>query len=204
MESLPQLSSHNPLILILGLVTAAGLTGVAYLGLHVARGGDTVEARRQFGVVFGIIGISAVGGFAQLLLTDWAGFPAGHYSELFGVSAGLFAFVMTTVGVLFVCGWSLRPLAWASLAIGAFLLQGARAVLAFDLTRNPTMTFILWLSAGLAAIGMVPYAYAGERQRRQLAWAGAVVLGAMTVAAAVTGIAGFYNHIEDIVTATRG
>lgn len=204
MQSLPQLSSHNPLIVILGLVTAAGLAGVAYLGLYVARGRDTLEVRRQFGAVFGIIGLSAVGGFAQLILTDWAGFPAGHYSELFGVSTGLFAFLLTTAGVLLLAGWDLKPLAWPSLAMGAFLIQGARAVLAFDLTRNPPMTFVLWLAAGLAAIGMLPFAYASEEQRRRLAWLGVIVLGAMTIAAATTGVVGFYGHIEDIIAQAQG
>ncbi|GIU93148.1 MAG: hypothetical protein KatS3mg011_2054 [Acidimicrobiia bacterium] len=193
------LSSHNPLILILALVTAAGAAGAAYLGVYVARGKDGPEVRKQFGALFFLIGLFALGGFAQLVLTDWAGFPAGHYSELFGVSTGLFSFLLIVAGFLLYNDMSLAPLSWASALIGLYLLQGARAVLAFDLTRNPPLTFLMWLAAGLAALGMLPYAYVGEETRRRLAWAGVVVLGLMTVAAAVTGIAGFYGHIEEIV-----
>ncbi len=45
------LSSHNPLILILGLVAAAGVTDAVYL-LYVARGKETPEIRKQFGALF--------------------------------------------------------------------------------------------------------------------------------------------------------
>ncbi|GAP62134.1 putative membrane protein [Ardenticatena maritima] len=192
------LSSHNPLILILALVTAAGAAGAAYLA-YVAMGKETPEIRKQFGAIFFITGLFSLGGFAQLILTDWAGFPAGHYSELFGVTTGLFSFMLIIAGFLLYNNMSLTALAWPSAVIGLYLLQGARAVLDFDLTRRPTVTFILWLAAGLASIGMLPYAYANEENRRKLAWLGVIVLVVMAAAAALTGVLGFYGHIEEVV-----
>lgn len=192
------LSSHNPLILILGLVAAAGVTGAVYL-LYVARGKETPEIRKQFGALFFIIGLFSLGGFVQLIWSDWAGFPAGHYTELFGVTTGLFAFMLLSAGFFLYTGLGLHALAWPSVLLGLYLIQGARAVLEFNLTRNPPMTFVLWLAAGLASIGILPYVYAGESNRQKLAYAGAVVLAVMALAAFITGFFGFYGHIESVI-----
>ncbi len=192
------LSSHNPLILILGLVAAAGLTGVVYL-VYVARGQETPELRKQFGLLFLIIGVFALGGFVQLIWSDWAGFPAGHYTELFGVTTGLFSFMLIVAGLLLLLNMDLRALSWPSVVIGLFLLQGTRAVVDFQLTRNPPLTALLWLSAGVASIGMLPFSYSRENTRRYLAYAGVVVLAVMTLAAFLTGFKGFYGHIASIV-----
>lgn len=192
------LSSHNPLILILGLVAAAGVTGAVYL-LYVARGKETSEIRKQFGALFFIIGLFSLGGFVQLIWSDWAGFPAGHYTELFGVTTGLFAFMLLSAGFFLYTGLGLHALAWPSVLLGLYLIQGARAVLEFNLTRNPPMTFVLWLAAGLASIGILPYVYASESNRQKLAYAGAVVLAVMALAAFITGFFGFYGHIESVI-----
>jgi putative membrane protein len=191
------METYNPLVLVLALVAVAGASGVVYL-LKVARGSDGPVLRREFGLLFLAVGIFSLGGFIQLLWTDWAGFPAGHFTELFGVTSGLFAFLMIMAGLNFIIGLELRALAWASALIGLFLLQGARAVLDFEMTRSPFMTFILWLSAGLASIGMLPYAYL-DKQRQTLAYLGAAALGIMALAALVTGLAAFYDHIAQVV-----
>lgn len=192
------LSSHNPLILILGLVTAAGVAGAVYL-VYVAQGKETPELRRQFGALFFAIGLFSLGGFVQLVWSDWAGFPAGHYTELFGVTTGLFSFMLIMAGFYLFTGLDLRALAWPSALIGLFLLQGARAVLDFQLTRNPPVTFVLWLTAGLASIGMLPFTYARDDMRRNLAYLGAIVLLVMALAAFITGVNGFYGHIAEVI-----
>jgi putative membrane protein len=192
------LSSHNPLILILGLVTAAGAAGAAYM-LYVAQGKETPEIRKEFGALFFLIGLFSLGGFVQLIWSDWAGFPAGHYTELFGVTTGLFSFMLLAAGFYLYSGLDLRALAWPSVLLGLYLIQGARAVITFGLTRNPPVTFVLWLAAGLASIGMLPFAYAKDSTRRTLAYAGALVLAVMALAAFVTGFAGFFGHIAEVV-----
>lgn len=95
------MSSHNPLVLILAWVTAAGVAGAVYL-YYVAAGRETAELRKSFGALFFALGLFSLGGFVQLIWSDWAGFPAGHDSELFGTSTGLFSrmLVMTSVGML--------------------------------------------------------------------------------------------------------
>jgi putative membrane protein len=192
------METYNPLVMVLALVAVAGASGVIYL-LKVARGKDSPELRREFGLIFLAVGVFTLGGFAQLIWTDWAaGRPVDHFTELFGVTSGLFAFVMIMAGLNFLLGFELRALAWPVLLVGLFLLQGARAVLDFELTRSPQMTFLLWFSAGLASIGMLPYAYF-EKQRKNLAYLGAVALALMTLAAFITGINAFYGHIERLV-----
>jgi len=189
------MQTYNPLVLILALVAVAGASGVAYL-LQVARGKDSPALRRQYGLFFLVIGVLSLGGFVQLLWTEWhAAFR--QFTELFGVTTGLFALVMILAGLYLVLGMDLKALAWPGVLVGLFLLQGARAVLDFELTRNPAMTFLLWLSAGLASIGLLLYAYL-EAYRKPLAYLGAAVLGLMTLAAFVTGVNAFYGHIEAV------
>lgn len=192
------LSTHNPLVLILGLVTAAGVAGVVYL-LYVALGRETPEIRKQFGALFFVDGLFALGGFIQLVWSDWAGFPAGHYTELFGTATGLFAFMLIMAGFYLYTGMDLRALSWPAVFIGLYLLQGARAVLDFQLTRNPMLTFLLWLAAGLASIGILPYSYAKDNTKRYLAYAGIVVLAVMALAAFLTGVNAYYGHIAEVI-----
>ncbi len=192
------LSSHNPLVLILALVTAAGVAGAVYL-YAVATGRETADVRKSFGALFFALGVFSLGGFVQLIWSDWAGFPAGHYSELFGTSTGLFSLMLIMAGFYLYTGLDLRMLAWPAAAMGLFLLQGARAVVDFGLTRNPPVTFALWLSAGLASVGMLPYAYSQGGARRTFAILGVIVLLVMALAALITGALAFYGHIAEVV-----
>lgn len=195
---MPDLSSHNPLITILALVTAAGVAGAAYM-VYVARGKDSPELRKEFGVIFFAIGLFSLGGFVQLIWTDWSGFPAEQYSELYGTTTGVFAFMLIVAGFLLYQGMNLRALAWPAALMSLFILQGSRAVLDFQLTKSPTATFVLWLAAGLAGLGLLPFSYTEGSARQKWAYAGAVVLGIMALAAAVTGVGGFYGHIASAV-----
>lgn len=54
------MGSYNPLVFVLGLVTAAGVSGVAYL-LAVARGGDEKALGRLYGPLFFTLGSSPWG-----------------------------------------------------------------------------------------------------------------------------------------------
>lgn len=191
-------SSHNPLVLILALVTAAGIAGAAYL-YSVASGKETAELRKSFGALFVALGLFSLGGFVQLIWSDWAGFPAGHYSELFGTSTGLFSLMLILAGFYLYTGLDLRMMGWPAWFLGLFLLQGARAVLNFQLTRNPSVTFVLWLSAGLASVGLLPFSYSQGEGRRTLAYLGVLVLVVMALAALVTGTQAFYGHIAEVV-----
>jgi putative membrane protein len=190
-------ATYNPLVPILALVAAAGASGVAYL-LKVARGKDSPELRREFGLLFLAVGVFTLGGFVQLLWTDWAGFPADHFTGLFGITSGLFAFLMIMAGLNFLLGLELRALAWPAVLIGLFLLQGGRAILDFDLTRNPFIASLLWFSAGLASLGLLLYAYV-PAQRKLFAYLGAAVLALMSLVALWTGVNAFYGHIAEFV-----
>ncbi len=123
----------------------------------------------------------------------------GHYSELFGTSTGLFSLMLVMAGFYMYTGLDLRMLAWPAVFLGLYLLQGARAVLDFNLTRNPSVTFVLWFSAGLASVGTLPFAYSQGSGRRSLAYLGVVVLAVMALAALVTGANAFYGHIAEVV-----
>lgn len=192
------MGSYNPLVFVLGLVTAAGVTGVAYL-LALARGGESRVLGREYGPIFVALGLFALGGVAQLYWTNWAGRPVPQYTELFGVGTGLFAFMMLLAGFYLYQGLELRALAWPSLFLGLFLLQGARAALDFGLTRNPALTALMWAAAGLASLGILPFAYSRPEAKRTWAYLGALVLGLMALTAFITGVMAYYGHIAEAV-----
>lgn len=56
------MGSYNPLVFVLGLVTAAGVTGVAYM-LALARGGESRVLGREYGPIFVALGLFALGGW---------------------------------------------------------------------------------------------------------------------------------------------
>ncbi|BAW02330.1 hypothetical protein TTMY_1962 [Thermus thermophilus] len=115
------MGSYNPLVFVLGLVTAAGVSGVAYL-LAVARGGDERALGRLYGPLFFTLGVFSLGAVAQLYWTNWAGRPVPQYTELFGVATGLFAFMMVLAGFYLYQGLELKALAWPSAFLGLYLL----------------------------------------------------------------------------------
>lgn len=143
--------------------------------------------------------VFALGGVAQLYWTNWVGRPMPQYTELFGVGTGLFAFMMIMAGFYLYQGLDLKALAWPSALLGLYLLQGARAALDFGLTRNPGLTALMWAAAGLASLGILPFAYARLEARRTWAYLGALVLGLMGLAAFLTGIMAYYGHIAEAV-----
>ncbi len=192
------MGSYNPLVFVLGLVTAAGGAGAAYL-VSLARGGDEKALGRLYGPLFFALGLFALGGVAQLYWTTWAGRPVPQYTELFGVATGLFAFMMIMAGFHLYQGLELKAMAWPSFLLGLYLLQGARAVLDFRLTRNPELTALMWAAAGLASLGILPFAYSSRELRRTWAYLGALVLALMTVGAFLTGFMAYYGHIAEAV-----
>ena len=192
------MGSYNPLVFVLGLVTAAGVSGVAYL-LAVARGGDEKALGRLYGPLFFTLGVFSLGAVAQLYWTNWAGRPVPHYTELFGVATGLFAFMMVLAGFYLYQGLELKALAWPSAFLGLYLLQGARAVLDFGLTRNPPLTALMWGAAGLASLGILFYAYSRPEARRTWAYLGALVLALRALGAFLTGFMAYYGHIASAV-----
>ena len=67
------MGSYNPLVFVLGLVTAAGVTGVAYL-LALARGGESRVLGREYGPIFVALGLFARrGGGGPALLYEVGG-----------------------------------------------------------------------------------------------------------------------------------
>ncbi|WP_022798609.1 DUF981 domain-containing protein [Thermus islandicus] len=192
------MGSYNPLVFVLGLVTAAGVSGVAYL-LALARGAEERALGQRYGPLFFALGVFALGGVAQLYWTQWAGRPMPQYTELFGVATGLFAFMMVMAGFYLYRGLGLEALAWPAAFLGLFLLQGARAAWDFGLTRNPALTALMWATAGLASLGILPFAFSRPEGRRVWAYLGALVLALMALAAFLTGFLAYYGHIAEAV-----
>ncbi len=200
MELTPMaLTTYNPLVWILGLLVATGGAAIAYLVAELR--GNEEEVRKGFGITFFLLGILALVGFIQLLWTNWASFPALQYKELFGTATGFLAFVLLGVGALMMKGQDLKPIALPAALLGLVLFQGARAVTTFSLTRNPGMTFLLWLAAGLSAVGLLPYAYTpkGSQIRRVIVIIGLIVLALMTLLAFLTAYNAYFGHIASIM-----
>lgn len=99
-------------------------------------------------------------------------------------------------------GADLRPVSYFAAIGGLLMFQAVRAVLSFDLTRNPTVTAALYTFAGLAGLSFLPVTHAPEdhRAHRWARWVAAAFVVAMSLIALYLGFSSMYGHIESAVT----
>ena len=192
------ISPYNPLVVALMLV-AAGATLTALFLLREARGTHTPTDRKSFAWLFGLLGGIALLVSGEIFWANWAGFPASQYTELFGVAQTLYAVVMLAAAFSLYHEIDERPFAWVTAVSGLVLFQGAHAILSFKLTLSPSISAVIWVSAGLLAVVILPASYTprGSVARRYLLYLAvlfAVVLAATSLG---MGIEAHYSHIAE-------
>jgi putative membrane protein len=131
-------SSHNPLVLILG-----------------------------FGALFFALGLFSLGGFVQLIWSDWAGFPAGHYSELFGTSTGLFSLTLIMAGFDLYTGLDLRMLAWPVAFMGMLPYAYTQGSGRWTLASLGAVVLVVMALAALVTGLLAFYGHIAEVVRQQ-------------------------------------
>lgn len=180
---LSSISPYNPLTLALIFLAAGAIVAAIYL-LREAREDHDPAQRESFAWLFGLLGFFALLVSGELFWANWAGFPAGPFTELFGVANTLYAAVLLTAAFVLYKDIDPRPFAWLTAVAGLVLLQGARAI---------------WAGAGLASLLLLPAAYLEERSgaRRFLLYAITGLLIIVALLAGITGLEAHYGHIAE-------
>lgn len=195
---LSSISPYNPLTLALVFLAAGAVICAIYL-LREARGTHDRDQRESFAWLLGLLGFFALLVSGELFWANWAGFPAGPFTELFGVANTLYAAVLLTGAFVLFKGIDPRPFTWLTAVSGLVLLQGARAIWTFQMTRDPRLAAGIWAGAGLASLLLLPAAYVNERSsaRRVLLYAIVGLLILVALLAGITGLEAHYGHIAE-------
>lgn len=193
------ISPYNPLVVALVIVGIGALLGTVYLVREVRSDLDRRD-RQSFAWLFGLLGGIGLLVSGELFWANWAGFPAQQYTELFGVALTLYAIVMLAAFFVLYTDLDPRPFAWVTAISGLVLLQGARAILDFQLTLEPLVAAGIWTAAGLAGILLLPTAYAdaGSPTRRYLVYLVSILLVTLAVLSLFVALEAHYGHIADV------
>lgn len=198
--------THNPLPMALILVGAGGMMVAAYLiyfyGLIQKKPKTKESINKSFALAIGAIGAITLLITFQHILTEWAGFPAPHYTELFSVTLAVFSILMLMGSFALYTGVDLRFVSYFAAIGGLMMFQAVRAVLSFDLTREPEVTAALYTFAGLAGLSLLSVTHIPETHRahRWARWIAAAFIVAMSLIALGLGLNAMYDHIASAVT----
>jgi putative membrane protein len=157
---------------------------------------------KSFALVIGIIGaITLLTTFIHFL-TEWAGFPASQYTELFGITLAIFSILMLAGSFTLYTGADFRPVSYLAALGGLWMFQAVNAVLSFNLTRSPLVTAALYTFAGFAGLSFLPATHIPETHRafRWARIAAAALIIGMSLIALFLGLNAMYGHIERFVS----
>ena len=198
--------THNPLSLCLTLVGIGGMMVAVYLiyfyGLVQKNPKKKEGINKGFALAIGVIGAITLLTTFQHILTEWAGFPAPHYTELFSVTLAIFSMLMLIGSFSLYTGADLRFVSYFAAIGGLMMFQAVRAVLSFNLTTNPTLAAALYTFAGLAGLSLLSVTHIPETHRahRWARWIAAAFIVAMSLIALGLGLNAMYDHIASAVT----
>ena len=195
------ISPYNPLVVALVLL-AGGATISALFLYREVQGRHGPEDRGSFAWLFGLIGGIALLVSGEIFWANWAGFPAAQYTELFGVAETMYAAVMLAGAFVIYTDLDPKPFTWLTAVTGLVLLQGANAILSFQLTLEPLVSAGIWVTAGLSGVLLLPGAYLdeGSSGRRYLGYAIVGLLAVLALLALFMAIEAHYGHIAEVAS----
>lgn len=186
----------------LTLVMINMVAGSALLAHYMWRGIDQKD-QRAYAPAFLIVG--AVSMITGLHLSFTWPLP-GAYNVGYGDTTTLFGAVFLGAGIALSQGWDLAPVALYAFFAGVdALIVGAR-IYTLGITKEPVMSAIGFLTAGLGGIGAYPF-FAWFRNNKAVRWLAVAVLVATVVLWAITFYGSLWAHMESFskwVPATMG
>ena len=154
------------------IVASGIMLGVAALRIPYKGSSDSIEEKGK-NVSTGLgIGIGLTGFY--LFITGLAiGFQwpysiaGGVYNVLFGGVAVLGGLVLLAVAIAFLLGRGLQAASYIALPAGLYLIVDAYSILNYKLTKDPTLSALLYLAPAAALILSVP---ATHTENKWLRW----------------------------------
>lgn len=140
--------SQNPLALGLMIVAIGAITFAYYLYKN------SKKEEQSFGIIFLVLGLIATGFGFNLYLTQ--PIPA-HYIEIYGVGYFVFALLTIVGGVTMIFGWDKTPAQFLGIVCGIILLNSARTIFFYHLSKSPIGTTALFSFAGLGSMAYYIY-----------------------------------------------
>lgn len=195
--------TQNTLALDLLLVGAGGIIVAAYLlyGYRLIHKNPKMKATidKGFALAIGTIGAMSLILTFQLFFTSWEPFPVEHYTELYGITLGIYSLLMLVGAFTLYTGVDLRFVSYFAAIGGLLMFQAVRAVLSFNLSRNPVVTAALYAFAGLAGLSFLPVTHIPKTHRahRWVRWVAAAFVVGMSLIALYLGFSSMYSHIAD-------
>lgn len=195
------ITTYNPLSLSLMLVGAGALIVAAYLIYEFKDFGKKKTRKKSFAWPIGIIGGLTLIFTLQIYLSNWAGFPAHQYKEIFGTTLGIYSLLMIAGAFVLYNDLDLKPISYFSAIGGIWMFRAAQAVMEFDLTRAPLKTGAMYIFAGLSGLSILAFSHTseGSDKRKWASIIGAIIIVIFALIVLYTGWEAFHGHIAEAV-----
>ncbi len=166
----------------------AGTTVLAY---YLWKGLDDKD-QRPYAAVFGVTGLLAL--VLGLHMTfNWP--LPGSYNIAFGETTTLFGVVFLGTALALSNGWSLLPVSIYAFFAGVDAILVGSRILSLGLTKEPVMSAIGFITAGLGGIFSAPF-FLWFKENKTFRLLAALVLLATAVLWAVTFYGSLWGHLE--------
>ncbi len=156
------------------IVASGVLLGIAMLRLRYKASSDSVEDEgknlaKGLAIPLGAAGLYLfVTGIAISLTWPFGAISGGVYNVLFGGAAALGGLVLLSASVALFLGRGLQAVSYFAVVVGLYLIVDAVSILNYQLTREPTLSALLYLAPAAATFLSVPATHIDNKWLRRL------------------------------------
>ncbi|MCD6484571.1 MAG: DUF981 family protein [Candidatus Odinarchaeota archaeon] len=197
----------NYITAMLLLLATASLAGFVYLFFRTRQTDEqAIQALDQnFGFLLMIVGLIATYLGIHMITThpiNVPNTPLYIYNMEFGIPYTFFGIIVLTTGYSLWKGLDLKPISYFAFFGGIFNLRYAWNFIEFGLTREPTMTFALYLAASLGAIVSPFFTHAKNESNKKIAVY--IIMLFLLITGAVAGLIAFGAIESHVAEALAG
>ena len=156
------------------IVASGVLLGIAMLRLPYKASSDSVEDKGNNLATGLAISLGAAGlylfvtGIAISLTWPYGAISGGVYNVLFGGAAALGGLVLLAGSVALFLNRGLQAVSYFAVVVGLYLIVDAISILNYQLTREPTLSALLYLAPAAATFLSVPATHLDNKWLRWL------------------------------------
>ena len=178
------------------------VAGSFLLAYYLWKGIDEADQRPYAAAFFGVGLLAFIAGLQ--LSFNWP--LPGSYNVGYGDTTTLFGIVFLATALALWQGWSLTPVAIYAFFAGLDALIVGVRILSLGLTKEPVVSAIGFIFAGLGGMGAAPF-FLWFRENRMLRMLGALMMLGVAVLWAIAFYNALWGHLESFgswVPATMG
>jgi len=175
----------------LTLIMINMVAGTAILAYYLWKGIDEKDQRPYAAAFFGVGLLSLITGLH--LSFTWP--LPGSYNVGYGDTTTLFGVVFLITAIALWQGWDLAPVAFYSFFAGIDALIVGFRIFSLQLTKEPLMSAVGFILAGLGGLGALPF-FMWFRNNRMVRMAGVLLLVVTALLWAVTFYGSLWGHLD--------